>query len=152
MTESLDDHLRADHERLDLLLERIRRDVEVNDRSVVAAAREFSKGLRRHISFEEESLFPALKGVAGRPSDRAFESLLIDHAVILEHLDLLLQLVERGDSAAARPVADKLEIYLQGHNREEESGVYRDAERLIPERDRATLIAKLPAAAGGTSS
>ena len=131
MTESLDDLLRADHDRLDMLLGHARNDV--------AAARELRAGLLHHIAFEEESLFPALKGIA----DRTIESLKIDHEVIRGHLDRLVDFAEKGESANQTDVAGTLEIYLQGHNRDEEFGVYREIARLISEPARAALIAKL---------
>lgn len=131
MAEALDDLLRADHDRLDLLLDRARREP--------AAARELQSGLLRHIAFEEESLFPALKGI----SDRTIESLRIDHEVIRGHLDRLVGFAEEGNGAGQADAAGTLEIYLQGHNRDEEFGVYREIERRISEPDRAALSAKL---------
>src|SRR5262245_2616427 len=131
MAETLDDLLRADHDRLDRLLGRARRDP--------AAVQELRSGLLRHIAFEEESLFPALKGI----SHRTIESLKIDHEVIRGHLDRLASFAETGDEARQTDTAGTLEIYLQGHNRDEEFGVYREIERQISEPDRAALIAKL---------
>ena len=129
MAEALDDLLRADHDRLDLLLARGRRER--------AAARELKSGLLRHIAFEEESLFPALKGI----SDRMIESLKIDHEVIRGHVDRLVSFAEAGNAAGQADTAGTLEIYLQGHNRDEEFGVYREIEGRISEPDRAALIA-----------
>ena len=131
MAEALDDLLRADHDRLDLLLAFAGEDP--------AAAWELRVGLLRHIAFEEESLFPALKGIP----ERTIESLRIDHEVIRGHLDRLVGFAQAGDSAGQAETAVTLEIHLQGHNRDEEFGVYREIERRIPEADRAALIAKL---------
>jgi hypothetical protein len=130
MADTLDDLLRTDHDRLDHLLARARRDP--------AAARELRVGLFRHIAFEEESLFPALKGI----SVRTIESLKIDHEVIRGHLDRLVSFAGAGDAAGQSDAAATLEIYLQGHNRDEEFGVYREIAGRIPEPDRAALIAK----------
>ena len=130
MGESLDDLLRADHDRLDGLLGRARTDA--------AAARELKAGLIRHIAFEEEALFPALQG----NPDRTIESLKIDHEIIRGHLDRLVEFAEGGDAARQTETAGMLEIYLQGHNRDEEFGVYREIERGIPEPDRAALVAR----------
>jgi hemerythrin HHE cation binding domain-containing protein len=131
MTESLDDLLRADHDRLDLLLSFAGEDP--------AAAWELRVGLLRHIAFEEESLFPALKGIP----ERTIESLKIDHEVIRGHLDRLAGFAQEGDAASQTDTAATLKIYLQGHNRDEEFGVYREIEARIPEPARAALIAKL---------
>jgi hemerythrin-like domain-containing protein len=130
MTESLDDLLRADHDRLDMLLGHARNDV--------AAARKLRAGLLHHIAFEEEALFPALKGIA----DRTIESLKIDHEIIRGHLDRLVEFAEQGDEGRQTDIAATLEIYLQGHNRDEEFGVYREIDSRVPEAERVVLVAK----------
>ena len=108
-------------------------------RNDLAAARELRSGLLHHIAFEEEALFPALKGIA----DRTIESLKIDHEIIRGHLDRLVSFAEAGDKAGQADTAATLEIYLQGHNRDEEFGVYREIDARIGEPDRTALIAKL---------
>ena len=131
MAETLDDLLRADHDRLDLLLSFAKEDP--------AAAWELRVGLLRHIAFEEELLFPALKGIP----ERTIESLKIDHEVIRGHLDRLVGFAQEGNAARQAETAGTLEIYLQGHNRDEEFGVYREIEARIPAPARAALIEKL---------
>jgi hemerythrin-like domain-containing protein len=145
---SVDDALTGDHVQLDDLFRKLRDAVELQDPGAAASLAEFERRLFRHMTWEEEMLFPALRAADPRYPGRKIESLVIDHARIREKLlDLAAGIQDRDRTGASRAV-DDLWVFLEGHNRDEEKGVYTDADRIIPEGERRRLLA-LWLAAGG---
>jgi len=142
MAETIDDLLRSDHDRLNSLWSSLKGLIDRLDPEASRALAEFTAGLRRHIEFEEAELFPALRRSIRRPSERALESLVIDHQVILEQLDILRIHFQHGRIVEALKAAGRLETFLEGHNRDEEIGVYHDAARVISAADHASLAAR----------
>jgi len=139
---SVDDALTDDHVRLDGLFRTLRRSVENRDPRTEAVRSEFERRLLRHMTWEEETLFPALRAADGRYPAKKIESLVIDHDRIREGLrELASELVALEWTGANQSVED-LWVLLEGHNRDEEKGVYTDADRLIPEAERQVLLAR----------
>jgi hemerythrin-like domain-containing protein len=138
---SVDDALTNDHVRLDGLMRSLRRSVERRDPNCEAVRKEFEQRLLRHMTWEEETLFPALRAADGRYPGKKIESLVIDHDRIRERLgDLASDIGAMEWTGADRSVED-LWVLLEGHNRDEEKGVYTDADRLISEPERLALLA-----------
>ena len=102
---------------------------------------EFEKRLFRHMTWEEETLFPALRAADGPYPGKKIESLVIDHARIRERLQDLASDIGATDWADADRSVEDLWVLLEGHNRDEEKGVYTDADRLISEPQRRALLA-----------
>jgi hypothetical protein len=139
---SVDDALTDDHVQLDGLFGNLRRSVGTRDPGTEAVRGEFERRLLRHMTWEEETLFPALRDADDRYPGKKIESLVIDHARIRERLrDLASEIAAKDWSGAGRSV-DDLWVHLEGHNRDEEKGVYTDADRLIPEPERRALLAR----------
>ena len=138
--DSLDDALRADHERLDALLSQLNSSLAAGPQAAAAALAPFSQGLKRHMAWEDESLFPAVKQVASTKERRSIESLEIDHERLRETLRSLESALAAGDVGAAEPLASWLSTLLQGHNYDEEHGVYVEADRLLDRDERRRLI------------
>jgi iron-sulfur cluster repair protein YtfE (RIC family) len=139
---SVDDALTDDHVRLDGLFRTLRRSVENRDPGSEGLRSEFERRLFRHMTWEEETLFPALRAADGRYPEKKIESLVIDHARIRERLqDLSTEVAAKEWTGAGQSVED-LWVLLEGHNRDEEKGVYTDADRLIPETERQVLLAR----------
>jgi len=139
---SVDDALTEDHVRLDGLFSGLRSAVARRDPGAAAAQDAFERRLFRHMTWEEEILFPALRAAAARYPERKIESLVIDHARIREKLlDLAAQLRGSAWIEAGQAVED-LWALLEGHNRDEEKGVYSDADRMIPAAERVRLLSR----------
>jgi hypothetical protein len=136
-TATIDDLLRDDHERLSGIFRRFRQSIGGNGAAAGREFRRFRRGLERHIAFEEEVLFPAMRR-AGHP-ERSLDSLAADHEVIAEHLEAVQEALDSGDADRARRAAESLDIYLEGHNRDEEAGVYREAFRSLAAAEGAGL-------------
>jgi hemerythrin-like domain-containing protein len=142
MAPTIDDPLRSDHERLGVLLTRLKERARGPDPEASRVLLELSTGLRRHIDFEERELFPTLRRSPRPPLERTIESLVIDHQVILEKLETLRIHLEQGRGVEAEQTATDLEIYLEGHNRDEEIGLYSHAARGITAAEHETLVRK----------
>jgi iron-sulfur cluster repair protein YtfE (RIC family) len=138
---SVDDALTDDHVRLDGLFRNLRRSVENRDPGSEAVRKEFEGRLLRHMTWEEETLFPALRAADDRYPGKKIESLVIDHARIRERLQDLASDIGATEWTGANRSVEDLWVLLEGHNRDEEKGVYTDADRLISESDRRALLA-----------
>jgi hypothetical protein len=138
---SVDDALIADHVQLDGLFRNLRLLVEDWDAKSAAVQEAFERRLVRHMTWEEESLFPAL-GAADGGCQRRIESLVIDHARIREKLLELASGIRESRWTDAAQSADDLWVLLEGHNRDEEKGVYTDADRMIPATERFRLLSR----------
>ena len=139
---SVDDALTDDHVRLDGLFRTLRRSVEIRDPRTEAVRSEFERRLLRHMTWEEETLFPALRAADARYPGKKIESLVIDHDRIREGLRELASEVVALEWTGANQSVENLWVLLEGHNRDEEKGVYTDSDRLIPEAERQVLLAR----------
>src|SRR4029453_13967448 len=107
--------------------------------------RPFARGLRRHIGFEEEILFPEFERRAGIPRD--FGPTAVMRA---EHREIesLLEHISRGigDPAAdADSPRRRLHEVLGAHNVKEERVLYPGTDRLMSEDERDALVRRIQA-------
>ncbi len=135
-----------DHDRLDALEGRA---FELRAAGDCAQAREafaaFAHGLRRHIRFEEELVFPEFEVRSGVPADAGPTAVMrIEHRQILE----LLAAIEAsiGDPLAA-PERFRVALHevLTGHNQKEEQVLYPAVDRLLGEAGADALVARIQA-------
>ncbi|HVE38291.1 MAG TPA: hemerythrin domain-containing protein [Planctomycetota bacterium] len=138
--DSVDDVFGEDHQVLGALLERLRSAIPERSPEALATLEAFTLGLRAHMSWEEELLFPAVFAHATSAQKRSIESLEIDHERLRETLSSLHSSLAAGDFATARTLADWLETLLRGHNYDEEHGVYVEADQYLTEELRRRLI------------
>ena len=138
--DSIDDVLGADHERIGSLLQSFAEAWRSGSAEAPGLLRRIDRSLRAHIRWEEEALFPAVKERATAAERRSIESLEIDHVRIGETLEAL---TSGGDVAA---LLGQLEIYLKGHNYDEEHGVYVEADRYLTPDERRRLLERFDSA------
>jgi regulator of cell morphogenesis and NO signaling len=105
----------------------------------------FARGLRRHIGFEEEILFPEFERRAGIPRDFGPTAVMrAEHREIeglLEHISR-----EIGDPAAdADSPRRRLHEVLGAHNVKEERVLYPGTDRLLREDERDALVRRIQA-------
>jgi len=139
MNDSIDDALGADHQRLDVLLKALERGPSTS------SAEAFTRGLLHHMTWEDQHLFPAVKARATEKERRSIESLEIDHERLRDTLKDLATAVAAGDVAGAGGIVRWLGTLLQGHNYDEEHGVYVEADRLLSRDERRRLIERFSA-------
>lgn len=104
---------------------------------------EFATGLRRHIGFEEELLFPAFEAASGMPPSAGPTAVMrAEHEQIL---DLLDQIADRiGD--AAEPLdalRRKFHAVMDDHNFKEEHVLYPGTDQLLGSQGSDRLVRKI---------
>ncbi|MCG3176599.1 MAG: Iron-sulfur cluster repair protein YtfE [Candidatus Omnitrophica bacterium] len=115
-------YFEADHDRLDALLERYRALKSKDHAAAKPYFREFIKGLRRHIVWEEEVLFPHFEqrtGIVQGPT----HVMRHEHRSIAEWLDRIHDKVRRADPSTDAEL-DQLKAVLMPHNDKEENILY----------------------------
>jgi hemerythrin-like domain-containing protein len=136
-----------DHRRLEELRERAG--------SALAAGRpqeagdafaEFDRGLRHHISVEEELLFPALERDGGLRREFGPTGVMIsEHRAIESLLDQLGRIFSGGTDAQADGAArmSELTAILEAHDAKEEMVLYPMADRVIDTAERDSIVARI---------
>ena len=137
---SIDEGLGKDHERIEALLNGLVDAVHTHSASAPAAFGEVDHALRLHMRWEEEVLFPAVRVRASEAQKRSIESLQIDHERITETLATIGTTLNVADYGEARRWIDWLDVLLQGHNYDEEHGVYVEADQLLDSDQRRLLL------------
>jgi uncharacterized protein (DUF2249 family)/hemerythrin-like domain-containing protein len=143
---TVNEALSWDHDRLDDLESRAFKARERGDFAEAKALYTvFAFGLRRHIRFEEELLFPAFEAKAGFPADQGPTAVMRDeHREILGFLDQ----IERGIGDGSVPVESHrhgLHLVLGNHNLKEENIVYPMTDQALGARDTDVLVARIQA-------
>jgi uncharacterized protein (DUF2249 family)/hemerythrin-like domain-containing protein len=105
----------------------------------------FAHGLRRHIRFEEELLFPEFETRAGVPAESGPTAVMRD-----EHREILdcLERIEKAIGDRRAPIDSlrhALHLVLANHNLKEEKIVYPMTDRALGEQDRDALVARVQA-------
>ena len=143
---SVNEALSWDHDRLDDLESRAFKAREAGDFAEAKALYTvFSFGLRRHIRFEEELLFPAFEAKAGFPTEMGPTAVMRDeHREILECLDRIEQAI--GDGAIPlESLRHGLHLVLGNHNLKEENIVYPMTDQALGEQEGDALVARIQA-------
>jgi regulator of cell morphogenesis and NO signaling len=135
-----------DHDRLDSLVHRV---FEARRDSDLAAARatfaEFDLGLRRHIRFEEEILFPAFEERTGMPAQGGPTGVMrAEHREIEAILAGLADAVGQQGPAAETLRAD-LERVLGSHNQKEEQVLYPGIDGLLGAEEGDAVVRRIQA-------
>jgi hemerythrin-like domain-containing protein len=137
---SIADVLGAVHERLDGVFVAFQRDLAAGGAKAAAQLEDLRQGFDHHIRFEEDVLFPAVLEARPTYPVRLIDSLKIDHERIRNLLAELQACLQIPDLEGARNLAEDLRIFLDGHNRDEEYGIYREADRIFSTREQVTLL------------
>ena len=143
---TVNEALSWDHDRLDGLEARAFKAREDGDLAQAAALFSvFAFGLRRHIRFEEELLFPEFEAKAGfSPTMGPTEVMRVEHREILEILERLEKAIGDGGSRV-EPLRQGLHAVLGDHNLKEENVVYPGTDRALTPLERDVLVARIQA-------
>jgi uncharacterized protein (DUF2249 family)/hemerythrin-like domain-containing protein len=134
-----------DHDRLDALEQRAFELFAIGDaRGAQAAWSEFTVGLRRHIRFEEEILFPTFEGKMGLPASGGPTGVMrVEH----REIERLIEAIGRalGGDGAALPLRADLHELLGAHNLKEERVLYPGTDQCLDSEERDALVARIQA-------
>jgi hemerythrin-like domain-containing protein len=133
-----------DHDRLDALAGRAfaaRAEGRLQSARDLWAA--FSAGLRRHIRFEEDVLFPIFEAKTGMPPDAGpTAAMRAEHRAIETLLARVAEVVAMPGPPAEALHADLVSV-LRGHNEKEELVLYPGTDRLLEPEESDALVARL---------
>jgi len=143
---TVNDALSWDHDRLDALEARAFEARGRGDRAEATAVYTvFAFGLRRHIRFEEELLFPEFEAKAGFSSAMGPTAVMRDeHREILECLGRIEGAIGDGASSVDS-LRHALHSVLGNHNLKEENVVYPGTDQALTADERDALVARIQA-------
>jgi hemerythrin-like domain-containing protein len=136
-------YLSWDHDRLDAILRSVRARVEAGDWD--AARREyvpFADGLDRHIRLEEGILFPIFEERTGMTAGPT-AVMRVEHCEIRGALETMREGLGRSDPRLFENGLAHLFDVLPDHNVKEEQVLYPTTDRILGDKDRASLAARL---------
>jgi hemerythrin-like domain-containing protein len=134
-----------DHDRLDALEQRTFELFAIGDaRGAQATWSEFTVGLRRHIRFEEEILFPTFEGKLGIPLAGGPTGVMRAEHREIERLIEAIGRAFAGDGAAL-PLRSDLHGVLGDHNMKEEHVLYPGTNQCLDSEERDALVARIQA-------
>jgi iron-sulfur cluster repair protein YtfE (RIC family) len=142
--DSVTGYLSWDHDRLDAILQSVRARVEAGEWE--AARREYAPfydGLDRHIRLEEGILFPLFEERTGTAAGGPTAVMKEEHREIRGALETMRDAMERADARLFEEGLARLLSVLPDHNVKEEQVLYPTTDRILPEKDRAALAARL---------
>jgi iron-sulfur cluster repair protein YtfE (RIC family) len=132
----------ADHDRLDGLFKDFQRHKRTNPQAAQECLEEFSDGLRRHIAWEEEILFPIFEHRNGLHSGGPTNVMRREHVDILKHLDAVREKLAAGDAESGYDEQMMLNI-LAMHNLKEEQVLYPWIDRLLTNAERTRVFERM---------
>jgi iron-sulfur cluster repair protein YtfE (RIC family) len=139
---AISEFMGRDHERLDALLEELRAHPAAESAKELFAR--FDGGLRAHIAWEEEILFPAFEEKTGMRNMGPTAVMRMEHETIKQLLQAIAQAVE---ASAPTDSADTLAEVLSAHNLKEENVLYPALDQSLPAEEASVLLARIERAA-----
>lgn len=141
-TQTVTQHYREDHQRLDEVFLRFQEVGEGDSREASGLFAEFKAGLERHIVWEEEILFPLFDAKVGDRPDSPTALMRWEH----QHLRRYLARLERN--RARHDTETELEqivffSLLSAHNHREEAILYPRMDEMLGEEERDRVFAEM---------
>jgi uncharacterized protein (DUF2249 family)/hemerythrin superfamily protein len=132
-----------DHDRLDEIEKRAFEAFGGGDTAgAISAWKEFVHGLKRHIRFEEEILFPAFEEKTGVPPAAGPTAVMrVEHRQIQGLLDAIAAALEGATDAL--PLRARLHRVLGDHNMKEERVLYPATDQTLDEEGRDALVRRI---------
>ncbi|HXN07495.1 MAG TPA: hemerythrin domain-containing protein [Nitrospiria bacterium] len=131
-----------DHDRLDEIFNSFRKIKGQDVDKAKELFNELNNGLRRHIDWEENILFPSFEEQTGMKNIGPTAVMRLEHYEIKEFLDKIHRgLQEKNDSI--EQIEDAFIRVLSSHNQKEEKILYPRIDRSLNEKDRKAMIDKM---------
>jgi hemerythrin superfamily protein len=140
---TLAEHLRADHARIDGLLNEMQHFLRVG--ALAEADRQFAaldQALNRHMAAEEALLFPAMERMTEAVA-RAVPGMLVEHGELRGLLPELAAALSRQDVLAGEALLPRLRRSLARHHEDEEHLVYPISDWALSPDEQEELVRRL---------
>ncbi len=133
------EYFEADHDRLDMVFKQFQRKKEFSTAQAKPYFKIFNNGLKRHIVWEEDVLFPAFEEKTGMKDSGPTFVMREEHRRIGALLEELHNKVRRADPSSDVEEAQLVEI-LTAHNQKEEQVLYPAMDQLLTEEEVAEMF------------
>lgn len=143
-TEKIVNYYERDHDRLDGLFKAYLENKPKDLEKAKGCFKDFLTGLKRHIVWEEEILFPAFEAKTGMRDSGPTAVMRMEHRQIHGFLDGIHEAVRRGEPCDPR-IEQSLMDTLGQHNVKEENVLYPMLDNLLSEEERAEVFRKMEA-------
>lgn len=141
---SIAEFMSRDHDRLDSVFSEFQRDPEGEKAQELFT--QFESGLRAHIDWEEEILFPPFEEKTGMRDSGPTAVMRMEHRQIKQLLETIRGRI--GNSGVAEPAKGLVEV-LTAHNQKEESILYPWLDQSLQETERDALLGRIKETAPG---
>ncbi len=138
-TNTITQYFEADHSRLDAIFRQFQRVKQESVEDSKLFFRLFNNGLKRHIIWEEDILFPAFEKKTGMTAEGPTWVMREEHRQIGSILERIHEKVRRGDPLGADDEMMLVKI-LNEHNQKEEQVLYPALDRLLTEEESARIF------------
>lgn len=141
----ISEFMEADHKRLDTIYKKYKSAKPASDGHVMIFNK-FSKGLQRHIIWEEEILFPfvekRMKIRMGMASGNPIALLRMQHTQIKEFLEMIsYELTNKSTDTSG--IEQQLDEILIAHNEKEEEFIYPWIDHCLNDKEREDVLKKM---------
>ncbi|MDT3777692.1 hemerythrin domain-containing protein [Nitrospira sp. MA-1] len=132
-----------DHDRLDEIFNEFHRIKKQDAQKALALFQELFNGLHRHITWEEEILFPVFEAQADMVREHGpTEVMRNEHRQIKYFLEQIQTKVAEGDLRTEEGEEGLLQV-LTAHNVKEEKILYPWIDNCVSDEERASLLARM---------
>ncbi|HRK61471.1 MAG TPA: hemerythrin domain-containing protein [Candidatus Omnitrophota bacterium] len=138
-TNTITQYFEADHNRLDAIFHQFQKKKYESMAEAKPYFKSFNNGLKRHIVWEEDVLFPLFEEKSGIKDGGPTFVMREEHRRIGALLEGIHDKVRRGDSSSESEEEMLLEI-LNGHNQKEEQVLYPTMDQLLTEKEVAGIF------------
>lgn len=135
---AISEFMSRDHDRLDAIFAKVRNELDAGKAKALFAS--FGAGLRAHIVWEEEILFPPFEERTGMRDAGPTAVMRLEHARILELLQEIGAAV--GTPGAVEPAGALIEV-LTPHNHKEENVLYPWLDQSLTPAEAAAILARI---------
>ncbi len=136
-------YFEADHDRLDHLFTQYQEHKRGDFQKAKPFFRNFRQGLKRHIIWEEEILFPMFEEKSGMgPGMGPTEVMRNEHQIIQQVLEAIHSKVREANPNSDEEEKALLEV-LGNHNMKEENVLYPSIDKLVSEEETAHIFTKM---------
>lgn len=138
---SIKQYYAEDHDRLDGLFGDFERLKKADSARAKESLDAFIAGLKRHMAWEEEILFPAFEEKTGMHGAGPTEVMRLEHREIKRFLEIIVQNFQEEPSTGAEEQA-MIEL-LKAHNLKEESILYPSIDSHLNDEERRAVFLKM---------
>lgn len=140
------EYMSQDHDRLDAILEEFCREPDAEKAKELFL--KFNTGLRAHIDWEEEMLFPQFEHRTGMRNSGPTAVMRIEHQQIKQYLQTILETIGENDPGES---VNALINLLTAHNKKEESILYPWMDQTLSEGESLSLLDQIKRSQASTS-